>query len=187
MKPSEELNNEHRVIGKALSTLRAIARSVRENQDVSTTLLDHQLEFIRGFTEECHHRKEEEVLFPALAEQLKTAPVDPLPEFIREHIRIRNLMDELREAVGAYAAGETANNGDKLAALADEYADLSIEHMRKENVILINLIENTLPADKKLEVAERFLVIEDELGPGYRERYEELADNLRDEGRRMAA
>ena len=186
MKPSAELKNDHRVIGKALSTLRAIARSVRENQDVSTTLLDHQLEFIRGFTEECHHRKEEEVLFPALAEQLQTAPVDPLPEFIREHVRIRILLDKLREAVGAYAAGETTDR-DELADLADEYADLSIEHMRKENVILIDLIQNTLPADKKLEVAERFLVIEDELGPGYRERYEELADNLRDEGRRMAA
>ncbi len=166
--------------------MRAIARSVRENRDVSVALLDHELEFIRGFTEECHHRKEEEVLFPALAEQLRTAPVDPLPELIREHVRIRILLDKLREAVGAYAAGETTDR-DELAALADEYADLSIEHMRKENVVLIDLIENALPADKKLEVAERFLVIEDELGPGYRERYEELADNLHDEGRRMAA
>lgn len=186
MKPSEQLKSEHRVIGKSISTLRAIARSAREARDVPVALLDHELEFIRGFTEEYHHRKEEEVLFPALANQLRATPTDPLSGLLREHIRIRNLLDELRTAVGSYAAGETAGGND-LAALADEYADLSIRHMRKENVILINLIENTLPAEKKLEVAERFLVIEDELGPGYPERYEGLADSLRSEGRRMAA
>jgi len=186
MKPSEELKSEHRAIGKAISTLRAIARSAREDRDMPTALLDHELEFIRGFTEECHHRKEEEVLFPALAEQLQTAPINPLPELLREHVRIRILLDELREAVGSYAAGRTAE-GNKLAALANKYADLYIAHMRKENVVLVGLIENALPADKKLEVAERFLVIEDELGPGYHERYLGLADNLRDEGRRMAA
>lgn len=186
MKPSEEIKNDHRAIGKAVSTMRTIARFAREDRDMPTALLDHQLEFIRGFTEECHHRKEEEVLFPALAEQLRTAPVDPLPEFLNEHVRIRILLDDLRETIGTYAAGETTDKI-RLAALADEYADVSIEHMRKENVVIVGLIENALPADKKLEVAERFLVINDELGSGYRERYLGLADSLRDEGRRMAA
>lgn len=186
MKPSDQIKSEHRAIGKALSSLRAIAVSAREDRELPTVLLDHELEFIRGFTEEFHHRKEEAVLFPALARQLRGVSIEPLSLLLSEHVRLRSLLDQLRTAIGAYAAGETTS-ASEIAVLADEFADLSVEHMRKENVILIDLIENNLPPDKKLEVSERFLAIEEEFGPGYSERYEGLADDLRDEGRRMAA
>ena len=186
MNPIEQIKSEHRVIGKAVWSLQVLAESLKRGDPVDPALLASELAFIRGFTEDCHHRKEEEVLFPTIERELRTALTDPIPEFIEAHAESRRLTSVLGSAIEAYAAGEK-DQAIAIATLAEEYAHLSIEHMRMENVVVVGLITNTLLADKKLEVAERFQLIEEELGSGYHEKYEELAELLREEARAQAS
>lgn len=186
MNPAEQIKSEHRVIGKAIWSLKALADSIKHGEQVDLALLADELAFIRGFTEDCHHRKEEEVLFPAIEAELRTAPTDPIPDFIEEHAASRRLTTDLARAIKAYEVGD-GDRSNAIVVLAGEYSHLAIEHMRKENLVVVGLITNILLADKKLEVAERFLLIEEELGPGYHQKYEKLAETMREEARTLAA
>jgi hemerythrin-like domain-containing protein len=186
MNPAEEIRTEHRVIGTAMTSLLAVADAAGQGKQIPAELLRDELEFIKGFTEDCHHRKEEEVLFPALGAQLLSASKNPIPELIKEHEEGRKLMSNLRATVDAYENGDPVALG-TISGLAAEYTALLLNHIRKENVVLIDLIENRLPANQKLEVAERFQLIEEDLGPEYHRKFEELAKTLHKEGRDLAA
>ena len=62
-KPTQILSDEHRIIERVLDAVQRLTLApARQN-------LPHwqkAIEFIRGFADQCHHCKEEQVLFPAL-------------------------------------------------------------------------------------------------------------------------
>ena len=186
MKPTDEIKEEHRIIGRALSVLADAAQVLEAGAEVPAEFLREELDFIKNFADRCHHRKEEAVLFPALEDQMVAKLRDPVPKMLAEHEEARAIVRQLNEAVERYAGGDR-EQAPKIARLARSYLALLIEHIRAENTVLVELVETTLPADKKLEVAERFTVIEDELGPEFHRHYAKLADKLHDEGKRLAA
>jgi hemerythrin-like domain-containing protein len=186
MKPADQLKEEHRTISRALAGLTGMADALDRRKQVPPELLRQELDFIKNFAGNCHHRKEEAVLFPALEAQLVTATEDPLAELVEDHQEGQALIESLSSAVEAYAAGDVALGAD-ISRDARSYAHLLADHIRKENAVLVRLIEDRLPADKKLEVAERFELIEEELGAGFHERYTRLAEKLRTEGLKLAA
>jgi hemerythrin-like domain-containing protein len=186
MKPADQLKEEHRTISRALAGLSGMARALDEGKQVPPELFRQELDFIKNFADNCHHRKEEAVLFPALEEQLVAATEDPLTELVEDHEEGAALVESLGDAVEAYAAGDAARAAD-ISRDAKSYVRLLTAHIRKENATLVRLIEDRLPADKKLEVAERFELIEEDLGPDFHRTYAKLADKLRAEGRKLAA
>ncbi len=187
MKPViEEIKEEHRIIGRGLSSLENIAAALERGQRVPPELLRDELDFITGFADRCHHRKEETILFPALEGQLPLKHHDPVPQLLRDHDEGRRLVSVLAEAVERYTAG-AENEGRNIAGLLENYRSLLIEHIRVENTLLAAMVEENLPADKKIEVAERFEAVEDELGPEYHKKYARLAERLHDEAKNLAA
>lgn len=186
MKPADELKAEHRLIGKALHTLSKLSKTLEDDQSVPLELLREELDFIVNFADKCHHKKEEAILFPILENQLISVPNDPVPQMLDDHEKGRTLIKSLAEAVDKFAAGDRRQRN-RISTLINEYTQLLICHIRRENQILVRLIERMLPADQKLVVAERFEAIEEDLGPDYHQKYTRLADKLQKEGRKLAA
>lgn len=66
MEATRILMEEHRVIEGVISNMEAGAKRLETGQAVRAEFFIQAAEFIKGFADGCHHRKEEGVLFPAM-------------------------------------------------------------------------------------------------------------------------
>ena len=66
MEATKILIDEHRVIERVLAVLEKAADRLEVDQGVQADYFLNAAEFIKGFADGCHHRKEEGVLFPAM-------------------------------------------------------------------------------------------------------------------------
>jgi hemerythrin-like domain-containing protein len=143
--------------------------------EVHEQTIARMVEFTRGFTDGCHHAKEEKVLFPLL-EQRSPQAGGPVSVMLSEHMAGR-------QAVGAIADGlpQARDSDAARAAVAANlalYAELLRLHINKENAVLFPLAERTLGGDDKRRLAEGFDRVEAETGEGEHERYQRLAHEL---------
>ena len=66
MKATDILNDEHQLIQRVLDALERGAARLRAGEKISAAFFLDAADFIRGFADGAHHRKEEGVLFEAL-------------------------------------------------------------------------------------------------------------------------
>lgn len=136
------------------------------------------VEFIRGFADQAHHRKEEGVLFKAMARYGFPEDQGPVGMMLAEHEEARQITRALEAAARRLEAGEQPA-GEEAARHARSYASLLRQHIEKEDQILYVMAEQAIPPDELEAMAEEFAAIDrDELGSGGRERYESLAAEL---------
>jgi len=60
------LEDEHKVIERVLTALEEAAGKVERGQAVRAGFFLEAADFVRGFADGCHHKKEEGILFPAM-------------------------------------------------------------------------------------------------------------------------
>ncbi len=65
-RPTDVLRSEHRGIERMLRVTEVVARKLEVGEEVPADVFDRAIDFARGFTEKCHHAKEERNLFPSL-------------------------------------------------------------------------------------------------------------------------
>ncbi len=107
MMPIGPLMIEHRLIERMIGVIANELTRIEETGEVDPGFVDKAVDFIRTYTDGCHHGKEEDILFRDLA-------VKPLPnelkvilnELIEEHRRGRQVVQELVEAKDEYIRGE---------------------------------------------------------------------------------
>ena len=75
--PTEMLEAEHRVIAKVIGAVPVLADQLDAGQAVDVGLLRDIVEFMRAFADQCHHGKEELLLFPLLGK--KGVPLQGCP------------------------------------------------------------------------------------------------------------
>ena len=66
MQATAVLKEEHRVIERVLDALETAANRLTTGSPVRPGVFLQAADFIKGFVDGCHHKKEEGVLFPAL-------------------------------------------------------------------------------------------------------------------------
>jgi hypothetical protein len=112
MLPIGPLMEEHRVIEKLMPALRRAAEAGRRDGRIDLRFADLALDFIRTYADRCHHGKEEDVLFRALAGK-PLAPVHRaiLDELVEEHGQGRRKVREIAAAVEALRRGHRAGGG----------------------------------------------------------------------------
>jgi hemerythrin-like domain-containing protein len=129
------------------------------------------LDFFRVFVDKCHHAKEEEVLFPALLEAGLPREGGPVQVMLAEHDAGRKLVAEMSAALGNYRAG-TPDAFTALAAAAQGYTRLLIDHIAKEDNILYPLADAKIPEPRQAGMIDAFEAIETErIGPGTHEQF----------------
>jgi hemerythrin-like domain-containing protein len=177
------LMDEHRVIVRVIDSLEAATASLEQGKPVRPGFYLDAADFIKGFADGCHHRKEEGVLFKAMADAGMPTQAGPIAVMLAEHEQGRAYTRGLRQAA------ERLQAGDELARAAvirnaSGYATLLCQHIAKEDGVLFPMADQVIPVSAQGRVAEDFERIEhEETGEGVHEKYLALAEALEREAR----
>jgi len=174
-KPTEILSDEHRVIERVLDALQRLT-AVPVNPSLEQWR--KALEFFRHFADQCHHFKEEKVLFPALEEHGIPREGGPIGMMLAEHEEGRGHVRSMIDAMERVAQG----NGAASTTLMDHaraYVTLLREHIQKEDDILFRMADEVIPEDEQRRILKDFENHEaEEMGAGAHEKYLSIAREL---------
>lgn len=168
--PTAILRKEHEAITGMLGAAERAAERLERNEPVRPEFLDGMSEFFSVFLDKCHHGKEEQIFFPALAK--KGMPVDggPIRVMLGEHEEGRAMASRLRALAQDYGRGNRAA-GTEWAKTAREYSRLLRDHILKENNVLFPMAEGMLsPAEEEALTAQFEQMEIEKIGKGTHER-----------------
>ncbi len=181
MQATDILMDEHRVIEGLLDALESAAQAAERGQPVRPGFFVESADFIRGFADGCHHRKEEGILFTAMSESGVPVEDGPIGVMLAEHELGRRHTREMRAAAERWQVGEAAARR-ATAASALSYVALLRQHIQKEDGMLFPLAARAIPADRQESLAGQFEQVEhEETGAGVHEKYLALAGKLTSE------
>lgn len=181
MKATDILMSEHRVIERVIAALETAVVQLEDGKSVRPGFFLDAADFIKGFADGCHHRKEENVLFAAMESYGVPVQGGPIGVMLSDHEQGRWFVRGMREAAQQVQAGESGAIH-LLAEHARGYAGLLRQHIFKEDRVLFPMASQVIPLDKQEDVYEGFERVEhEETGEGVHEKYLALAQSLEQE------
>jgi hemerythrin-like domain-containing protein len=178
MQATDILMEEHKVILRVIGSLETEAGKLAAGQNVRPGFFLDASDFIKGFADGCHHKKEEGVLFQAMVDAGLPKQAGPIAVMLAEHEQGRAFTRGMREAAGRLGAGDAAARGE-VVRNALGYAALLRQHIEKENGILFPMADQVIPAAQHAQVTAGFEHVEhEETGAGVHEKYLGLAEAL---------
>jgi hemerythrin-like domain-containing protein len=178
MEPTEVLEEEHEFIRRVLDAAEEEIAFIDDEAAFRPNRLEMMLDFFANFTYRCHHAKEEDHLFPALAEHGMRTEEGLIAELLSEHEEGHGVVEDIDAASTGAEAGEEA----QLLEVRDglrHYCELIREHIRKENEELYPQARQALSDQEKQELVDAFETVETEkMGEGVHERYHEMLHRL---------
>ena len=183
MKTTAILTEEHRVIERVLNSLEIAAERLNRREEVPARFFYETTDFIRGFADGCHHKKEEDVLIKAMVANGMPADEGPIAFVLAEHAQGRALTQQMRDATRALEKGEASAHEDLIRS-AEAYLSLLRNHIVKEDKLFFPMAERMIPSEAQEQVARDFDRVEqEETGRGDHEKYLALMEKLEDEMR----
>ena len=178
MKATEILKQEHVLILEVLDVLERGAQRLGSGEDMPKDFFIDAAEFIRGFADDTHHKKEEGVLFKVLARHGFSPDAGPVAVMLSEHDEARHFTRALTEAAQKLHRGDQGAR-EEVIMYALSYVRHLRQHIMKENNILFPMADRVVPAEDAARIEADFERVErDEIGPGAHPKYEALARKL---------
>ncbi|MBZ5670455.1 MAG: hemerythrin domain-containing protein [Acidobacteriia bacterium] len=172
------LRHEHEAILKMLEVTEKVANRLEQGEAVRQEVLANLQEFFRLFADQCHHGKEEDLLFPLLEQKGIPRTGGPIGVLLREHEEGRSLIRQMGDAAEATKSGLTGA-GSRWAGAARGYVGLLHGHIEKENNVLFMMAERLLTPGEQEQLAEDFEKLEvDKMGVGTHERLHAMMDKM---------
>ena len=131
--PIGPLMIEHRLIERMIGVMKKEIDKIQEKGSVDPKFVDTAVDFIRIYADQCHHGKEEKILFRDLAKK-KLEPEDKqlMDELIADHILGRKLTGQLVEAKQKYETGDTAALF-TITSIIHQLVEFYPKHIEKED------------------------------------------------------
>jgi len=178
MQATEILMEEHRVIERVLFSLEKAANQLASGQAIPIDFFLKAADFIKGFADGCHHKKEEGVLFVSLVENGMPKNTGPVAVMLSEHEEGRRFTRAMREGVEQFESGNQAAVS-QVVQNALAYVALLRQHIQKEDRILFPMADQVIPVEQQERITEAFEHIEhEETGEGIHEKYLGIAAAL---------
>jgi hemerythrin-like domain-containing protein len=154
--PIGPLMIEHRLIERMISVMGKELERIRKDGTVNPKFIDIATNFIRTYADQCHHGKEEKILFRDLKKK-KLQPTDKqiMEELIQEHVLGRKLTGGLVEAKEKYEAGDKGAL-DSIIDIIQQLVDFYPKHIEKEDKVFFK------SAMKYLDDVEKNAMLEEE-------------------------
>jgi hemerythrin-like domain-containing protein len=146
MEATELLMSEHRIFEKVLNTLESAANKLERNEAVRPGFFVDAAQFSKGFTDGCHHRKEEGVLFKAMVHNGVSDSTGPIAVMLAEHEQGRRFIKAMRAAAEEMEKGDSSAAG-RVIENARGYVSLLRQHIIKEDNILFPMADQVIPAN----------------------------------------
>jgi hemerythrin-like domain-containing protein len=183
MKATDILVEEHDVVERVLTALEMATQRMEQGRPLRPEFFIDVSEFIKGFADGCHHKKEEGVLFKAMVAHGMPSEGGPIGVMLAEHEQGRAYTHAMREAAARLRTGDESAQRD-IILNARGYVALLRQHIAKENGVLFPLADQVIPPSEQDTVAEGFEHLEyEETGEGIHEKYLALAEKLEAEMR----
>jgi hemerythrin-like domain-containing protein len=178
MTPTEILSEEHRLIVQVLDCLEEAAGRLDDGDNIDADFFLDAAEFVTGFADGCHHRKEEDILFVALTANDMPQDGGPVAVMLHEHDVGRQYTQRFQSAAERMKAGDAAAASDVVQNVFD-YVGLLREHIVKEDMVLFPMAEQLITGHALQDLSREFerVVAEDEV-QGQTARYQALAQKL---------
>ena len=174
-KATEVLSDEHRVIERVLAVVEKLTQTPVES---AIENWKKTLDFFRYFADQCHHFKEEQVLFPVMEEHGIPREGGPIGMMLMEHEEGRAYVRAMLSAVPLVEAkNEVAK--EILVDKAKAYLRLLKDHIQKEDEILFKIADDVISPDEQKQLLRSFEEHEaEEIGEGVHEKYLKIAEEL---------
>jgi hemerythrin-like domain-containing protein len=177
MKATRQLRDEHEGVRIMLGILEKLCEKFETSGSIDKEHFEGILEFLKVFVDQCHHAKEEELLFPALI-AAGVPEEGPIAVMLREHEMGRGYVRTMSRTWGTYMTGDKSSSGE-IIQNAQDYILLLRNHIEKENDVLFVMADDLLSEKKQDELFEGFEKIEEErIGVSKHEEFHGLIKKL---------
>lgn len=180
MKPTQELEKEHRTIQLALKILDKMTRNLETGDEVNPDDLELLMEFLKIFTDKCHHTKEEEIFYPIMAEVeiIEVEGKNLVAMMLTEHDLERDYVKKMSENVQRYKQGDN-DSSFVIMETARNYTALLSQHIDKEDKILYPIVDAHITEEQEHEFVKRFADLEQNMiGQGKHEELHKVLERL---------
>ncbi len=154
MKAIDILNTEHRIIERVLTALETGTWMLSVDEPVQLEFFCEAVEFITGFADACHHRKEEGILFKAAAEIDDTQGNSMIAAMLHEHELARSYTSALHQATRRLLDGDQKASSD-VVYQSRHYTALLHNHIAMEDKFVFPYIAQLIPPDRKADIDHR--------------------------------
>ena len=176
MTPAEQLKEEHQGILLMLKILEKVCAEMEAQEKVDLGHMERIVEFFKIFVDQCHHGKEEDLLFPAIIPMERKLIRILLGEHSQGRSYVRAMgqgLTQMKKAEGGAGAEYVGN--------AQKYIALMTRHIQKEDHVLFPMLDSLLAKKKQKEVVDGFEELERrKIGEGTHEEFQKLLHQLRD-------
>lgn len=175
--PTQVLKDEHALILQALDALERKIAALEAGASPDRPYFEKVVQFLRTFADQCHHGKEENLLFKGMADRGFPVHGGPIAVMLHEHEIGRGFIRGIAE--GASALGSDPGAAKKIVESGRGYISLLRAHIDKENNILFPMADNVLTPEDQEHLGKEFERFEtEETGAGMHEAMLKLLDEL---------
>lgn len=175
MDPFEMLEDEHRLIERALTALLHYASRVDDGADPAD--LASFVMFFAEFADARHHAKEEKHLFEAMVRGGFPRRVGPIGTMMKEHEEGRALVTKLRDL--SMRSPWSGADRTRIGETARAFVQLLRAHIQKEDAVLYPMARHNLTEETAKDVVRGFQELEGSpQARGERMAYRALVDSL---------
>jgi hemerythrin-like domain-containing protein len=176
MTPAEQLKEEHEGITLMLRILEKVCGKMEATGEVDIGHLERISEFFKIFVDQCHHGKEEDLLFPAIIPMEQKL----IGLLLREHSQGRSYVRSMGQELTQMKKIEGLTSVE-YAANAQKYIALMTQHIQKEDNVLFPMLDGLLGKKKQMELVEGFEDLErKKIGEGIHEEFHKLLHELKE-------
>jgi hemerythrin-like domain-containing protein len=180
MTPIEQLKAEHEGIKLMLKILDRVCNKLKSTQELNQEHFTKILEFIKIFIDKCHHGKEEDLLIPAMVKTGVPKDTGAITFTLKEHKEGRGYVKSMSESFDKFKKGD-AGASEKIIKSENNYSDLLVKHIDKEESVLYPMADKVLSQTKQGELLEEFEKLEvDRIGLGKHEEFHKLLHQLKE-------
>jgi hemerythrin-like domain-containing protein len=125
----------------------------------NTDDLSEVVTIIRQFADGLHHAKEENLLFPLMAEKGFSPEQGPIAVMLMDHEQGREYVRNIAENIQKYKEGKK----DSLVLIYSNmlgYTELLSNHIAKENNVLFRMADNVFTTENQQFLIEQFTTID---------------------------
>lgn len=169
--PINTMLHEHEIIQQTEEIIRNLDKTWENDAENYQNTIKTLIEFFREYADGYHHRKEEDVLFPAIKENPDFTLVELVDEFEGHHEDFRDYTNEILEAL------EEEDYEKSYKELTNYLEDL-LDHIGAENDELFIMAETLLDDNELENIYFRFMDIDRELGEERKKELEEMIEGL---------
>lgn len=185
MRATDVLMQEHRLIERVLDALETAAGHLERSRPVRPGFFLEAADFIAGFADGCHHRKEEGVLFGAMIDSGTPREGGVIDMMLDEHEQGRTFTRAMRDGARRLEGGD-AEAACQLVSNVRGYVALLRDHIAKEDEMVFPMADEMMSGERHDAVMRGFEQVErDDVGAGAHERFHALAARLEAEARTL--